>query len=319
MLAEKKDLAPWQQAITAAEKHFTEIAKIDGDLVTYKKEAMFAWQAIKKSEFLLQCKADSIRDAVINVASVGLTLNPANAYAYLVPRGGVACLDISYKGLIKLASDSGNIKWAKAVLVYDKDEFEMHGIEKMPFHKFDPFKKDRGDLVGGYCAAKLVYDTYMIDTMTIEELDQVQMASKAANGPWKTWPDEMRKKSLIKRASKTWPNTSRLDKAVSLINEHEGLEQKYLDGTANQIDSTEEIDAEHILYLADTIKKWIDDDIEDEERVYELEKLMKDVTNDEWLRMVGMLKDKAPNSGPRGKMYSTLLKEYLDYTPTGDN
>ena len=311
MLAEKKDLAPWQQAITAAEKHFNEIAKIDGDLVTYKKEAMFAWQAIKKSEWLLQCKADSIRDAVINVASVGLTLNPAHAYAYLVPRGGVACLDISYKGLIKLASDSGNIKWAKAVLVYDKDEFEMHGIEKMPFHKFDPFKKDRGELVGGYCAAKLADDTYMIDTMTIKELDQVQMTSKAANGPWKTWPDEMRKKSLTKRASKTWPNTSRLDKAVSLINEHEGLEQKYLDGTANQLD-TVPVDAERVFELSVTIKELIDADIEDEEKTEKLKIVRNDMTNDESLRVMGMLKDKAPDSGPRGKMYSRLFKEYLD-------
>ncbi len=318
MLAEKKDLAPWQQAITAAEKHFNEIAKIDGDLVTYKKEAMFAWQAIKKSEYLLQCKADSIRDAVINVASVGLTLNPANAYAYLVPRGGVACLDISYKGLIKLASDSGNIKWAKAVLVYEKDEFEMHGIEKMPFHKFDPFKKDRGELVGGYCAAKLTDSTYMIDTMTIDELDQVQTTSKAKSGPWKEWPNEMRKKTLIKRASKTWPNTSRLDKAVEIINEHEGLYDKYINGTANQLDTTP-VDAEHVLFLADSIKSWIDADIEDEERIYELKQLMKDTTNDERLRIMSMLKDKAPDSGPRGKMYSRLLSEYLDYTPTGDN
>lgn len=311
MLAEKKDLAPWQQAITAAEKHFNEIAKIDGDLVTYKKEAMFAWQAIKKSEWLLKCSGDSIRDAVINVASVGLTLNPANAYAYIVPRGGQACLDISYKGLIKLASDSGNIKWAKAVLVYDKDEFEMHGIEKMPFHKFDPFKKDRGELVGGYCAAKLADSTYMIDTMTMEELDQIQATSKAQNGPWKTFPNEMRKKSLIKRASKTWPNTSRLDKAVELINEHEGLEDKYIDGTANQIDNTETVDAEHVLFLANAIKGWIDDDIEDEERVSELKELWESMTNDEQLRVQGMLKDKAPDSGPRGKQYSTLLKEYL--------
>ena len=187
----------------------------------------------------------------------------------------------------------------------------MQGIEKMPIHKHDPFKKDRGDVIGGYCAAKLHDGTYLIDTMSIEELDQVQLTSKAKNGPWKTWPNEMRKKTLIKRASKTWPNTKRLDQAVEIINQHEGLTDEIINGTKNQLD-LEPVDASKVLEAANQIKAWIDQD-EIEETAILLQDYHRSFTNDERLRFLGMLKEKAPDSGPRGKMYSTLLAEYLDY------
>jgi len=310
-IAQTHEMIPWQAAIVNAKKHFNEIAHAEGNMVLYKKEAMFAMQSIQKSEWLQQCDPRSIQNAVINVASIGLTLNPANAYAYIVPRDGQACLDVSYKGLIKLATDSGSVLWAKAMLVYQDDEFEMRGIEQMPLHKFDPFKKDRGNVIGGYCAAKLHDGTYLIDTMSREELDKVRDTSKAKKGPWATWTEEMMKKTLIKRASKTWPNTNRLDKAVEIVNEHEGLEDQYIEGTSHQIDNTEAVNASYILEVATEIKSIVDADIEEDDRTEKLHQLWAALSNDERLRVHRMLKEKAPDSGPRGRMYSTIVDGYI--------
>jgi len=307
--AERQDMVPWKAAIVTAKKHFNEIAMAEGNQVLYKKEAMFAMQAVEKSEWLQKCHPHTIKNAVINVASIGLTLNPANAYAYIVPRDGMACLDVSYKGLIKLATDSGSVMWVKSVLVYADDEFEMRGIDEIPHHKFDPFKKDRGEVIGGYCVAKLHDGTYMIDTMSREELDKVQDTSKAKNGPWKTWPLEMMKKTLIKRASKTWPNTNRLDKAIEIVNEHEGLEDQYLEGTYRQIDNTVQVDASRVLEAANRIKAWIDID-SIEEYHGSVKDTWNDLSSDEQLRVHDMLSEKAPDSK---KMYRRILKEYLDY------
>jgi len=310
-MTENQELVPWKAAITHAKKHFNEIAKAEGNVVLYKKEAMFAMQAVQKSEYLQNCTPGSIQNAVINVASVGLTLNPANAYAYIVPRDGIACLDVSYKGMIKLATDSGSIQWVKSVLVYEDDQFEMRGIDQMPLHKYDPFKKERGDVIGGYCAAKLHDGTYMIDTMSRDELDQVRETSKAKNGPWKTWPLEMMKKTLIKRASKTWPNTNRLDKAVEIVNEHDGLEDQYLEGSYKQIDNTVVVDASLVLEAANNFKAWIDmDSIEDHHE--EIKLAWNNLNNDERMRVNKMLSEKAPGSN---KMYRRILTEYLDYHP----
>lgn len=308
---DKKEIAPWQSAVVSAERHFNEIATAEGKLITYKKEALFAIQSIKNNGLLMKCSPSSIQNAVINVASVGLTLNPANQYAYIVPRNGHACLDVSYKGLIKLASDSGNIQWAKAVLVYETDQFEMNGIEQMPLHKYDPFRKDRGEVIGGYCAAKLKDGSYLIDTMSRDELEQVRATSKAANGPWKQWPLEMMKKTLIKRASKTWPNAEPLQNAINIINEHEGLDDKFVN--VGQI-SGEPLDMDYVQSQVQKLKDLIDQD--DIDSTYEdIKYEWSCMSQDECMKVNELMSDKAPDSN---RMYRTILKDYLNYTPEID-
>ena len=89
--------------------------------LVFKSECLFAKQQITKESFTLDTAVNnpaSLRSAILNVAAIGISLNPSLAHAYLVPRDGAICLDISYRGLVKLATDAGAIEWAKAVLVY---------------------------------------------------------------------------------------------------------------------------------------------------------------------------------------------------------
>ena len=57
-------------------------------------------------------------------------------------------------GLVKLATDSGSVRWVKAELVYEQDRFTIDGYRKPPTPATTPFAKDRGALVGVYCVAK---------------------------------------------------------------------------------------------------------------------------------------------------------------------
>ncbi len=111
MSENEKKIAVWQQAIASSKLKFNDINKVS-NFVNYDTEAMFAMQIINKNSYLMgiaNSNPASLRDAVINIASIGLSLNPATKYAYLVPREKAACLDISYIGLIKLATDTGSI------------------------------------------------------------------------------------------------------------------------------------------------------------------------------------------------------------------
>lgn len=211
----------------------------------FETECLFAKQQLLKNDYTLAAARNapnSLRAAILNVAAIGISLNPASAHAYLVPRSPAKgkpteiCLDISYRGLVKLATDSGAIEWAKAVLVYEGDEFKWRGPAEAPHHEADVFAKDRIDasdplknLKGGYCLAKLTGGEYMVEVMTADEIMEVKNSSKAANGPWKgAWAGEMAKKTLVKRAYKSWPQSGgreRLDSAVSVLNQHEGLEE----------------------------------------------------------------------------------------------
>lgn len=212
--------------VAEAEEQFMQIAASSGNAVTWQKEASFALQAIEKSEYLQKAKPSSIRNAVVNVASVGLSLNPAQKLAYLVPRDGLCCLDISYIGLTKIATDSGSVLVVKAECVRKNDEFEYMGPFERPTHKFNPFAstETRGEVIGAYTIAKLANGETLIETLSLEEINKIRATSKAKNSPaWNEWFDEMAKKSVIKRAYKMWPTTDRLSKAVEVINEHEGL------------------------------------------------------------------------------------------------
>ena len=200
--------------------------------VAWEKESQFAIQALSNNAYLANAALKfpaNLQNAIINVAAIGISLNPALKHAYLVPRnvkdvGTVVCLDISYQGLMHLALDAGSIEWGQAKLVYANDDYENTGIDKAPNHVQKTFG-DKGAIVGAYCTVKLPSGDYLTEEMDIEALDKIKNASKAANGPWKTWPEEMMRKSVVKRASKYWPTCSSLSHAVSVINQHEGLEE----------------------------------------------------------------------------------------------
>lgn len=205
--------------------------------MTFIQECHFAKQQILRNDYSLQIarqNPQSLKNAITNVAAIGISLNPALSQAYLVPRDGMMVLDVSYRGFIKLATDTGVVKWCRAELVYERDDFKYHGAFKAPELITYPFS-ERGEIVGVYCVAKTEDGDHMVEVMTVAEINQVRDTSKAylkavkdgkTNSVWHMWYGEMARKTVIKRASKTWPYSSgrqRLDKAVEVVNQHEGM------------------------------------------------------------------------------------------------
>ncbi len=237
----------WPDYINEVMPKFNEIA-LHTKAVLWKAESQFAIQAIQKSKQLAACVPYTVQNAVINVAAVGLTLNPADGYAFLVPEynkdlGQKECqLRISFKGLIKVATDSGAISWVKAEIVKEKDTFEYRGISEPPKHIMQPFG-DRGATTGVYCVAKTNDGEYLVDTMPKSEINLIRKCAKF-DTIWATWFDEMAKKAIIKRASKQWPRTdksSALNKAVEVITETEGSDEGYLLYTPGQLEEFDDL------------------------------------------------------------------------------
>jgi recombination protein RecT len=196
--------------------------------INFDREAGFAVQILQGNSYLLgiaEKDRASMIAAVTNVSAIGISLNPAKKQAYLVPRGGKVCLDISYMGLLDLAIASGSIQWGQAEVVCEEDTFTLRGFDKAPLHDFAPFSKTRGAVVGVYVVVKTASGDYLTDTMTIAEVMAIKARSetgKKDTGPWKTDFNEMAKKTVIKRAYKTWPKTDRLDTAIHHLNTEGG-------------------------------------------------------------------------------------------------
>lgn len=204
--------------------------------ITWQKEQQFAIQALQKNDYLAKvamANPSSAQNAIINVAAIGITLNPAAKLAYLVPRDGGVHLDISYMGLLHLAQVSGAIQWGQCKLVHASDTYESNGLDKAPTHRYNAFG-DRGPVVGGYCTVKTAQGDYLTEEMSLAEIKQVEASSKAKNGPWQKWWDEMARKTIVKRASKYWPRCERLDNAIDHLNTDGG------EGLADPVEQQQE-------------------------------------------------------------------------------
>ena len=223
----------------------------------FQREQLFAVEALMANKYLTGIASQqwrSVEQAILKVASIGLSLSPALKHAYLVPRDNKVCLDISYRGLIELATKNGCIQHAKAHLVYAAElkDFVWHSEYELPTHKVNPFlsKAQKGELVGAYCAAKLPNGNWLVEAMSAEEIYKVRNTSQS----WKTfldpnkaakqsiwdestgWFEQMVKKTLIKRASNTWPSPpAGLSEAIHYLNENgEGLAAPIVSSEGNR-------------------------------------------------------------------------------------
>lgn len=197
--------------------------------MNFDAEAGYAVQALLANDYALGValgNKDALIRSIKNLSAIGISLNPAKKQAYLVPRNKVICLDISYMGLMDLATATGSILWVQADVVREKDVFELNGLGKEPSHKHNPFAKDRGEIVGAYVTAKTKDGDYLTDCMSIDEINAIKMRSQAVKSgkttPWNTDPVEMYKKTVVKRAYKYWPRNERLESAIHYLNNEGG-------------------------------------------------------------------------------------------------
>lgn len=202
--------------------------------LNFEREAGFAIQILSSKDYTMKVATEnrrSVIDAVTNIAAIGISLNPAKKQAYLVPRDGKICLDISYIGLLDLAVASGSIMWGQSELVYSSDAFKLNGLDKPPIHEYNPFSKERGEVIGAYVVVKTRDGDYLTTCMQTDEINAIRDRSegwkayaskKIKSTPWASDYGEMAKKTVIKRASKLWPKTERLDQAIHYLNNDGG-------------------------------------------------------------------------------------------------
>ncbi|AXT46400.1 recombinase RecT [Chromobacterium rhizoryzae] len=223
-----------QGDITAIAPQFD--AVLSDPTLNFGAESGFAMQILQGNDFLAKIaygNRQSFVDAVVNVAAIGISLNPAKKQAYLVPRKGRVCLDISYMGMMHLAQQTGAIQWGQALIVNKNDKFQRTGIDKAPLHEFNDFasEEERGEIVGAYVVVKTDGGDYLTHTMTIAKINNIRDRSeawkayqqgKSKDCPWASDPEEMCKKTVVKQAAKYWPHRDRLQQAIHYMDTEGG-------------------------------------------------------------------------------------------------
>lgn len=279
--------------------------------IQFKRESEFAMQIFANNDYLAKIALSnptSTRSALMNISGIGISLNPAQKLAYLVPRKGAICLDISYMGLMHIAQQSGAIKWCQSAIVRKNDQFRREGLDKPPVHVYNDFDtaEQRGEIVGAYVVVKTDDGDYLTHTMRIADIYAIRDRSEAwkkykqdssKKCPWVTDEEQMILKTVVKQATKYWPRRERLDAAIDHVNTEgeEGINfaaerQPERDITPASLDTLKEIND---LLIAMN-KTWDEDLLPLCRRIFKRDILESgDLTEIEAVKALGFLKQRA--------------------------
>jgi recombination protein RecT len=161
--------------------------------------------AVAGNRKLEECSAASIVQSALRAAQLNLSPDPNLGEAYIVPYrtkeyGMVASLQLGYKGMIKLAIRGGLRKIYGQVIREGEAWSVSLGI--MPDLKHTP-SYSGGQPTHAYAVAWLASGEVDFEVLPWDEVMAIKARSKSGdNGPWVTDPEEMAKKTAMRRLMK---------------------------------------------------------------------------------------------------------------------
>lgn len=227
--------------------------------LSFFKELEYATQIFSNNAYLGGALPESKRNALVNVALAGLSLSPVLKYAYLVPRkikNNLMCvLEPSYVGLCKILTDTGSVVAMSASIVYEKETGtypDEHGkpverfqikvgaggfVKHTPYIGFDK----PGKPIACYSIGILPSGLQHVELLRPWEWENIKLRSEsvksynrnkekgeyAAEPTWNTDPEEMIRKTCLKKHYKYLPKTEKAEQIGNVID---------LDNQANGID-----------------------------------------------------------------------------------
>ena len=180
------------------------------------KERMFRiYLTAVQNESIAKCEPNSILNAVMQSAQLGLSIDSVMGESFIIPRwsknvgGHVAGFQLGYKGLRKLALNANpDLRDIFSHVVYENDQFDYTlGLEpNIKLHK--PAQSDRGEIIAAYAVAVWKdgyrrFEMYLEDDAkrSMEASDAWKRAErdKTFDSPWHQNPGPMWIKSVVRR------------------------------------------------------------------------------------------------------------------------
>jgi len=198
-----------------------------------QKMARVVITAVTRTPKLLECRPETVMNAVIEASQLGLMVDGVLGHGYLVPYKTTCVFIPGYRGLLDLARRSGEIAWVQARIVYEHDIFSYsYGADPQLDHTPARAKgKEPGAMIAAYGVAKFTSGELHFEVMHKDDIEAIRQRSRAKDdGPWVTDYDEMSRKTVVRRLCKYLPMNPEYQNLVTRDEYHEaGVLGKYLD------------------------------------------------------------------------------------------
>jgi recombination protein RecT len=206
---------------------------------TAQRMMRIVWNAVQKNPRLLDCTPDSIGNSALTACELGLETNVIG-HAFLVPfwNNKKNCLECQlmpgYKGLLKLARNSGTVASIYADVVRDGDIFDYEKGTS-PFLRHKPNADDpEARITHAYFVVKFTNGESQFEVMNRSQIERVMQKTQSKDrktgevyGPWIDNFEEMAKKTVVKRGLKLVEASVEVERAVAMDDRIEaGLPQE---------------------------------------------------------------------------------------------
>ena len=152
---------------------------------------------------LMQCTPSSVLKAFMESARFGLEPNSPLGEAHLVPYGNRVEFLIAYRGMMKLAWNTGMIKSLDFDKVCSLDKFVYKKGREVMFEHTPNLLGDRGKEIAYYALAELNNGGFALHIMTKEEIvkhgKHYSRSYSSKSSPWQTDFDAMAYKTVIRQ------------------------------------------------------------------------------------------------------------------------
>lgn len=153
---------------------------------------------------LADCTPESVLIALTTCAQFGLIPSGPRGDAYLIPYGNTCTLILGYKGLHRLARNTGEVLKAESFAVYDGERFEVTGgFDARIVHEIrEDVRRTKETLRATYTVCKLTNGERVFAVCWKDEIEARRKRGASGKGkptPWDTDYDAMALKSSARK------------------------------------------------------------------------------------------------------------------------
>lgn len=189
--------------------------------------------------YLQECEPKTVVMESLKAATLKLPINKGLGFAYIVPYGGRATMQIGYRGYIQLAQRTGHYRYINAGKVYDG---ELVGEDKLTGEIDLSGTKSSDNVIGYFAHIELTNGFRKTEFWTTEEItahaQKFSQSFRFASSPWKKHFDRMAQKTVIKSLLSTY-GIMTVEMSTAMVSEGYDTPQDEINGEANQGDIME--------------------------------------------------------------------------------